>query len=50
MLDILLAYKALFFYAFVVTFMIVCHVMMKRFEKALRTFETDADLFDYNVR
>lgn len=50
MLDILLAYKALGFYAFVVTFMILSHVMMKRFEKALRTFETDADLFDYNVR
>ena len=50
MLDILLAFKAVCFYSFVVCFMIICHVSMKIFEKALRTFEIDADLFDYNVR
>ena len=38
------------FYAFVACFMIVCHISMKLFEKAIRTFETDADLADYNVR
>ena len=50
MLDILLAFKALCFYAFVTCFMIVSHISMKLFEKAIRTFETDADLADYNVR
>ena len=50
MLDILLAFKAICFYAFVACFMIICHISMKIFEKALRTFETDADLFDHTVR
>jgi len=50
MLDILLAFKAICFYAFVACFMLICHVTMKKFEKALRTFEIDADLADHDVR
>lgn len=50
MLDILLAFKAICFYSFVVCFMVLCYVSMKMFEKALRIFETDADLADHNVR
>ena len=50
MLDILLAFKAVCFYAFVAVFMVVCHISMKLFEKSLRAFETDADLADHLVR
>ena len=50
MLNILLAWKAICFYCFVACFMVLCHISMKIFEKALRTFETDADLADHNVR
>ena len=50
MLNILSTWKAIIFYGFVSSFMMIVYFTMQAFEKALRTFEMDAELSDHKLR
>ena len=48
-MSILTNYKSLFYYLFVLLFMALTFWVYLKFEKALRQFESDADLHDHNL-
>ena len=50
LLDKLTAWPAICFYLFVCGFMGLTCWVMYAFERALRTFETDAELADHKLR